>query len=125
MRGVVAVDTNVVVRFLTADEPVQAGRARAIFEHEAVLLLKTVILETEWVLRRLYHFDSKHIADAFRALIALPLVECEDVNAVAKAIDWALNGLDFAHALHLSSAILAPRFATFDETLSKRAAKNH
>ena len=84
MRGVLAVDTNVVVRFLTGDEPAQAGRARALFEHEAVLLLKTVLLETEWVLRRLYQFDSKRIADAFRALIALPLVECEDLNAVAR-----------------------------------------
>ena len=53
MRGVLAVDTNVVVRFLTGDEPAQAGRARALFEHEAVLLLKTVLLETEWMLRRL------------------------------------------------------------------------
>ena len=47
-----AVDTNVVVRFLTGDEPAQAERARSIFEREAVLLLKTVMLETEWVLRR-------------------------------------------------------------------------
>jgi hypothetical protein len=41
-----------VVRFLTGDEPAQAERARSIFEREAVLLLKTVMLETEWVLRR-------------------------------------------------------------------------
>jgi predicted nucleic acid-binding protein len=44
-----AVDTNVVVRLLTADEPVQAARARAIFERETVLLVKTVVLETQWV----------------------------------------------------------------------------
>ena len=46
----VAVDTNVLVRLLTGDEPAQSARARAIFERETVLLAKTVILESEWVL---------------------------------------------------------------------------
>lgn len=118
-----AVDTNIAVRFLTGDEPAQAGRARAIFEGEAVLLLKTVMLETEWVLRSLYRFDSMRIADAFMALIALPAVECEDVSAVAKAIGWMRNGLDFADAVHLASAKPAGRFATFDGELAKRAVK--
>lgn len=118
-----AVDTNVVVRFLTGDEPVQAVRARAIFEGEAVLLLKTVMLETEWVLRRLYRFDSMRIADVFLRLIALPAVECEDVGTVAKAIGWMRNGLDFADALHLALAKPAGRFATFDRDLANRARK--
>jgi len=120
---VLAVDTNVMVRFLTGDEPAQAERARAIFEREAVLLLKTVMLETEWVLRALYRFNRIRIADAFMAMIALPAVECEDLNAVAKAIGWMRNGLDFADALHLASAKPAGKFATFDGELAKRAMK--
>jgi predicted nucleic acid-binding protein len=120
---VLAVDTNVVVRFLTADEPAQAEPAQAIFEREAVLLLKTVMLETEWVLRSLYRFNRLRIADAFMAMIALPAVECEDLNAVAKAIGWMRNGLDFADALHLASAKPAGKFATFDGKLAKRAMK--
>jgi predicted nucleic-acid-binding protein len=69
---VVAVDTNVLIRLLTGDERAQTARARAIFEREGVLLAKTVILKSEWVLRRLYRFGSDPIADAFVALIALP-----------------------------------------------------
>jgi len=120
---VVAVDTNVLVRLLTGDEPAQTARARAIFEREAVLLAKTVILESEWVLRRLYHFDSDRIAEAFVALIGLPDLVCEDAGAVADAIRWMRDGMDFADALHLASARPAGRFATFDEKLAKRAAK--
>jgi predicted nucleic acid-binding protein len=120
---VLAVDTNVVVRFLMGDEPAQAERARAIFEREAVLLLKTVMLETEWVLRTLYRFNRIRIADAFMAMVALPAVECEDLNAVAKAIWWMRNGLDFADALHLASPKPAGKFATFDGELAKRAVK--
>jgi predicted nucleic acid-binding protein len=120
---VLAVDTNIVVRLLTADEPDQAERARAIFEREAVLLLKTVMLEAEWVLRSLYRFDRIRIADTFMALIALPAVECEDLNTVAKAIGWMRNGLDFADGLHVASATSVGKFVTFDGELAKRAAK--
>lgn len=119
----VAVDTNVLVRLLTGDEPAQTARARAIFEREAVLLAKTVILESEWVLRRLYRFGPDRIADAFVALIALPDLVCEDTGAVADAIQWMRDGMDFADALHLASARPAGRFATFDDKLAKRAAK--
>jgi predicted nucleic-acid-binding protein len=120
---VVAVDTNVLVRLLTGDEPTQTTRARAIFERETVLLAKTVILETEWVLRRLYRFGSARIADAFLALIALPDLVCEDMAAMADAIQWMRGGMDFADALHLASARPAARFATFDDKLAQRAAK--
>ena len=119
----VAVDTNVVVRLLTDDEPAQAARARAMFEREEVLLAKTVLLESEWVLRRLYRFGSGRIADAFVNLIALPDVVCEDALAVADALQWMRGGMDFADALHLASARPAGRFATFDDKLVKRAAK--
>lgn len=119
----VAVDTNVLVRLLTGDEPAQTARARAIFEREAVLLVKTVILESEWVLRRLYRFGSDRIADAYVALIALPDLVCEDADVVADAIQWMCDGMDFADALHLASARPAGRFATFDGKLAKRAAK--
>ena len=98
----VAVDTNVVVRLLTGDDPAQAARARAIFERDSVLLAKTVMLESEWVLRRLYRFGADRIAEAFAALIALPDVACEDPAAVADAIRWMRGGMDFADALHLA-----------------------
>ena len=119
----VAVDTNVLVRLLTGDEPAQTTHARAIFERETVLLAKTVILETEWVLRRLYRFGSARIADTFLALIALPDLVCEDMGAMADAIQWMRGGMDFADALHLASARPAGRFATFDDKLAQRAAK--
>jgi predicted nucleic acid-binding protein len=116
-----AVDTNVVVRLLTGDEPAQAARARVIFQRETVLLAKTVLLETEWVLRSLYRFDAFRILDAFTSLAALPNVVCEDIESVVNAIGWARAGMDFADALHLASARPAGRFATFDRKLIESA----
>lgn len=88
----VAVDTDVVVRLLTGDDPRQATRARSLFERETVLLPTTVLLETEWVLRRLYGLDVVRIVDALAALIALPNVRCEHVGTVTIALDWARAG---------------------------------
>jgi predicted nucleic-acid-binding protein len=48
-----AVDTNVVVRYLTADDPEQFARAVAVVEGAETFVSLTVLLETEWVLRSL------------------------------------------------------------------------
>jgi predicted nucleic-acid-binding protein len=118
-----AVDTNVVVRFLTRDEPTQSMRARAIFERETVFLPKTVMLEAEWVLRDAYRFAPPQIATAFASLVALPKVQCEDATAVEDAILWMARGMDFADALHLASARQVGRLATFDRRLIKQAGR--
>jgi predicted nucleic-acid-binding protein len=41
-----AVDTNIVVRYLTDDDPVQSARARQVLDGQAVFLATTVLLET-------------------------------------------------------------------------------
>jgi len=67
------VDTNMVVRLLTEDEANQAAKARALFERDTVLLTKTVLLETEWVLRSLYAFERLRIAESLISLLELPM----------------------------------------------------
>ncbi len=117
----IAVDTNVVIRLLTDDDPAQAQRAKALFELETIFVPKTVMLESEWVLRRLYHTDPSQTLDALSGLASLPNVRCEDEAALFAAISCARNGMDFADALHLTSARDAQRFASFDEKFVKTA----
>jgi predicted nucleic-acid-binding protein len=116
----IAVDTNVVVRFLAEDDKKQADRAQSVLRGGAVLLPKTVLLETEWVLRGAYGIAGADIAAAFRRLLGLAGVAAEDAPAVARALDWYEGGLDFADALHLASSDRAGRFATFDRALIRR-----
>lgn len=118
-----AVDTNVVVRLLTADEPRQAARARTLFAREEIFIAKTVLLETEWVLRSLYGFDADRVGSALIGLIGLSSVRCEDPVAVTRALQWFGSGLDLADALHVASSNEARQFATFDVRLAKRAKK--
>jgi predicted nucleic-acid-binding protein len=118
---VIALDTNVVVRFLTRDDPGQALRARALIETGAAFVPRTVVLETEWVLRTIYRFDRAAIAAGLMRLLGLPGVEIEDRPTVARALDWCGQGLDFADALHLASSARAEAFATFDRALRRKA----
>ena len=53
-----AVDTNVVVRLLTGDDPAQEAAARALFESGPIWIAKTVLLEA---------FDKSLVRRAARA----------------------------------------------------------
>ena len=118
-----AVDTNVLVRFLTGDDAQQAKRALALFRDAQVWIAKTVLLETEWVLRSLYGFESDRAAAALQALVGLENVHVEDARAVERALNWFAAGVDFADALHLASLDQAEAFVTFDANFRKRAAR--
>lgn len=116
-----AVDTNVIVRIVANDDPEQSPRAIALFERERIFLTKTVLLETEWVLRFSYQLSRETIVSALRRVIGLQQVEVETIGVVVMALDWHEQGMDFADALHLTSSAKAAEFATFDEKLVKLA----
>ena len=116
-----AVDTNVLVRLLTGDDAAQAKRAAALFKKESIFIPKTVLLETEWVLRRLYRLDRATVAGSLRKLGGLGNVELEQPLVIAQALQWCVDGMDFADALHLASSHNASKFATFDEQMKKLA----
>ena len=116
-----AIDTNVIVRYLTLDHPEQSTRTKALVEGNDVFVSATVFLETEWVLRSLYGFEREQTAAALIAFSGLPRVSLEDPPAIAKALAWTASGLDFADALHLAKAQGCEAFVSFDKTFAKLA----
>jgi predicted nucleic-acid-binding protein len=114
---VLAVDTNVIVRYLTRDDAEQFARASVLIQNEDVYVCMTVLLETEWVLRRGYRFSRERVLAALAAFAGLPRVTLEDPASTAKALDWARRGMDFADALHLAKARGCDAFASFDQHL--------
>ena len=116
-----AVDTNILVRFLTADDEQQARISREIIIAGDIFIPTTVVLETEWVLRAGYGFTSPGISSGLRGLGGLPGVTFEEPGKTAQALDWLAAGMDFADALHLATAADCAAFLTFDRRLAKRA----
>ena len=116
-----AVDTNVVVRYLTGDHPEQAARARAAIDEGSVFASTTVMLESEWVLRSVYGFTGTEIAAALRSFSGLPNVSVESPVVLAEALDRAQTGMDFADALHLGAAARCEVMLTFDRRFIEMA----
>jgi predicted nucleic-acid-binding protein len=117
-----AIDTNIVIRLLTADDPEQAQAAKAIVTTDATFLGITVLLETEWVLRAGYGFTVAQVAGAFRALAGITGLTIEEPAQVVRALDWLEDGMDFADALHLARSSHCQDFVTFDRKFARRAA---
>lgn len=118
-----AIDANIVVRYLTGDDPEQARKARHLIDREPVFVARTVLLEAEWVLPGVYDLLVHRIVSALRAFAGLPGVTIEDAAVAAQAMDWAMSGMDFADALHLAGAAGCDGFATFDTKLIRYAAR--
>jgi predicted nucleic-acid-binding protein len=99
-------DTNVLVRFLTADEPLQSGAARRLVEsaeiHGERLHISTLVLaELVWVLRGARYARSRsEIADALDALLDATVFEIQDRDLVRRAASSFRNGpADFSDYL--------------------------
>jgi predicted nucleic-acid-binding protein len=117
----VAVDTNVVVRLLTGDEPTQEAVARALFATGPIWIAKTVLLEAGWVLTRVYGFTQEAVVEAFTKLLGLQNVHVEDEPAIIASLKLAANGIDLADAIHLNSTPSGTDFVSFDKPFVKRA----
>ena len=116
-----AIDTNLVVRYLTGDDPEQAAQARALIDANQIFVPTTVLLETEWVLRSVFDYAAPLIARQLRAFAGLPTITNEDAILASQALDWMEGGMDFADALHLGKASGCAAFVSFDRRLVRAA----
>jgi predicted nucleic-acid-binding protein len=118
----IALDTDVLVRCLTLDDPSQVPAAKALLAHRhGVYVAKTVLLELEWVLRAAYKLKRPTIHSALIKLLGLPNLTAESPSQVGQALDGYSRGLDFADALHLFASPADEGLFTFDEQFASVA----
>jgi predicted nucleic-acid-binding protein len=117
----IAVDTNVVIRLLTQDDPKQTAAARSLFAAGPIWIAKTVLLETGWVLRSLYGFEEGAIRDALTNLLGLKNVHTEDKPSMAAALALTVHGIELADAMHFTSRPPGAVFVSFDQSFVRRA----
>jgi predicted nucleic-acid-binding protein len=120
----ISVDTNIIVRLLVGDDKKQAAYAKSLFKNNHIYITKTVLLETEWVLRYTYELTQAVIHHAFESLFGLPQVTLEDPACLIKTMQWYNEyQFDFADAMHLAASASTHEFATLDKALIKKAKK--
>lgn len=118
----VAVDTNVLVRYVTNDDAEQARKAVGVLAGaDGILVTHTVLLELEWVLRAAYDLPPETINRSLLQVLGLVNVQIEKAEQIAQALAWYEGGMDFADALHLALATGVDRFLTFDQRFVKAA----
>ena len=121
MAKELAVDTNLIVRYVTRDDPGQERQARALFLDHRIFVPTAVLLGTEWVPRVTYRYAPDRIVDALTMLVENEGVRVEHPDGARQALSALRQGLDYADALHLAACAEVETFVTFDKALAKRA----
>ncbi|AEG01960.1 type II toxin-antitoxin system VapC family toxin [Methylomonas methanica] len=116
----IAFDTNLLVRVLVNDHPEQVDVVRQLIASDSIFISRTVLLETEWVLRARYKKTRDQLSVFFTALLEIDNTVVEDAEAVSHALEWYAQGADFADALHLAACGKA-LMHTFDRDFCKAA----
>jgi len=121
----IAVDTNILVRYAVKDDRKQAKKATEFLMTHSCRILKTVLLEFVWVLSSTagYNLSKTVVIERVRHICGLPTIEVEDAVSVAQAVAWYEKGMDFADALHFASSLAFTGFATFDRRFSSKVVK--
>lgn len=93
----IALDTNVLVRFLVEDEPAQCAAAAtlvndAVQRAEKIYLSDLVLAELVWVLERSYGFAHPEISSTLRYLFRAAAIRFESPERVARAISQYESG---------------------------------
>lgn len=86
-----ALDTNVLVRFLVADDPAQSARVRALFQNaeekrEPLFVSIPVLLEMLWVLNAVYEIPRAATLDALDQIAGLPFLRFESEKLLSELI---------------------------------------
>ncbi|MBL8515890.1 MAG: type II toxin-antitoxin system VapC family toxin [Betaproteobacteria bacterium] len=112
----IAADSNVVLRFLLADDEKQAASARrALQGADRVILTLPVLCEVVWTLSRGYKLDAASIAEALAVLLRSDKVAVNR-GAVDAGLAMLIAGGDFADGAiaHEGMTLGAQEFVTFD-----------
>jgi len=89
----IGLDTNVLVRALTGDDPEQSGLARDVMRSLSLdgpgFVSLTALVETWWVLRRSarYQYSREQVVAVVRGLLESPVVLVEDSDLVRAATE--------------------------------------
>jgi len=121
-----ALDTNVIVRFLVADDLKQFQLAKKFIEktvrEETLFIPLSVSVELEWVLRTVYEFDKATVITTFNRLLETREIEFHEEASIEVTLNlYADNNADFADCLHAASAFTNQRtpLITFDRKASR------
>jgi predicted nucleic-acid-binding protein len=117
----IGLDTNVLIRYLTRDDPAQSAAAikliRSLSSETPGFLSLVVVAETVWVLQSSYGFEKTQIEETLDILLRSQELSVERADLVWQALrTYSTNRSDFADCLieRCAHAAGCSYTATFD-----------
>jgi predicted nucleic-acid-binding protein len=119
----IGLDTNILIRYLTQDDPVQSVKANEILEKRLTpknpgFVSIAAMIETVWVLDRAYGLTAQDIATVVERLLQVEVLTIENEQEVFTAMVALKRGRgSFADALiaELGARAGCTRTLTFDQ----------
>ena len=110
MSDAILIDTNVLVRYLTHDDPRKAARCRDLFQRAAkgeveLILTDLCLAELAWTLASHYQLERQQIADYLEATVTAPGLVCSDLNLWLHTLRlYSTTTVSFIDAYHAALA---------------------
>lgn len=101
----IGLDTNVLVRYITQDEPQQARRASRIIEElcnktSPGRIAQIVLCELVWVLRSAYGYEKNQVIAVLDQILVTAELDVENEALARKALDaWRTGSADYSDYL--------------------------
>ena len=122
----IALDTNVLVRFLAQDDDAQfqvaAGLIEGCTRDAPGYVCREVMIELVWVLERAYKYSREDIAEALLSIVTASQLLVENAQDIASVVNlYRDEGYDFADLMIRQSAQRSENriLKTFDQKLAK------
>ena len=122
----IALDTNVLVRFLTQDDDAQFQVAADLIEgctrDVPGYVCREVMIELVWVFERAYKYSREEIADALLRIVTASQLLVENAQDIASIVNlYRDEGYDFADLMIRQAAQRTQNriLKTFDQKLAK------
>jgi len=118
----VVVDTNLLVRYLTEDDPAKAMAVDALLKKASrgkikILFPSVVAAELVWVLESFYRMSREQISELVDAILHTPGIEVQDETIVSAATRlYGQTNIDFVDAwiIEFAKAMGVRKIHTFD-----------
>ena len=122
----IALDTNVLVRFLTQDDDAQfqvaAGLIEGCTRDVPGYVCREVMIELVWVLERAYKYSHEEIAEALLSIVTASQLSVENAQDIASVVNlYRKEGYDFADLMIRQAAQRTENrvLKTFDQKLAR------
>ena len=123
----ISVDTNILVRFFTEDDPTQLKQVHKLFKAQdkkrGIFISLVVLLELHWVLDSCYQWSRDKFCDCMEDVLRCPQFALENPQVVKIAVSRYRKKEDFSDALiGQIAAVRNLKTYTFDRALSTDSA---